>query len=102
VKLTDLSPRFFDVPGAGGARDGVSFLCPCCRRVRLAIQFTPMGDDEIHAKSHREDDPHTIVPLSGNVWQRTGEDFETLTLSPSVDASAAGHWHGWVQNGDCR
>lgn len=102
MNLVDLEPRWFDVPGVGGAIDGVSFLCPHCRKTRLAIQFTPMGEDEIHARSHRDGDPHTIVPLPGNVWNRTGETFETLTLSPSVDASISGHWHGFVTNGEIR
>ena len=31
-----------------------------------------------------------------------GETFETLTLTPSVDASAAGHWHGHVTDGEVR
>lgn len=99
LRLTDLDPRWFDVPDAGGAIDGVSFLCPHCREVRLAVQFTPMGADEIHARSHRDGDQHTIIPLQGNVWQRTGETFNDLTLSPSVDASISGHWHGFIRNG---
>jgi hypothetical protein len=35
------------------------------------------------------------------LWQRTGETFETLTLTPSVDCSAWGHWHGFITNGVC-
>ena len=34
------------------------------------------------------------------LWKRTGENFETLTLTPSVDASAEGHWHGFITNGN--
>jgi len=40
-----------------------------------------------------------IIPITGeHRWQCTaGDDFATLTLSPSVHLP--GHWHGWVQNG---
>jgi hypothetical protein len=35
----------------------------------------------------------------GIIWQRTGETFDDLTLTPSIDASPSGHWHGYVTNG---
>ncbi len=40
-----------------------------------------------------------VVP-PGVVWHRVaGDTFDTLTLSPSVDASRAGCWHGCVTGG---
>jgi hypothetical protein len=33
-------------------------------------------------------------------WQRTGDTFENLTLSPSLDFSARGEWHGSITNGE--
>jgi hypothetical protein len=56
MKLLDLQPRWFDVPGIGTNKDGV-------------------------------------------LWQRTGDDFEDLTLTPSIDASNSGHWHGFITGG---
>jgi hypothetical protein len=41
----------------------------------------------------------SIVP-PGIHWKRSGEAFETLSLSPSIDASNAGHWHGFIKNGE--
>lgn len=38
-------------------------------------------------------------PEAARLWERTGEDFDDLTLSPSVDASVLGHWHGFIRNG---
>lgn len=35
-------------------------------------------------------------------WQRHGDTFEAMTLMPSVDASASGHWHGFITNGEIR
>lgn len=43
-----------------------------------------------------------VIP-PGMVWARAGGDsFDSLTLSPSVDASRIGCWHGFVQNGEAR
>jgi hypothetical protein len=68
----------------------ISFDCPHCRTERLAVWLAnpidglPPTDDAIH------------------LWDRTGDTFETLTLSPSVDASKLGHWHGVIENGEAK
>jgi hypothetical protein len=36
---------------------------------------------------------------SSCAWQRTGDDFATMSITPSIDASACGHWHGFITNG---
>jgi hypothetical protein len=38
----------------------------------------------------------------GTLWQRTGDTFNSISLSPSIDASKAGHWHGYITNGEIR
>lgn len=93
MKLTDLEPRWF-VLEENGPRVGMTFLCPHCQKERLAIAFhhegrEAMDDAYIHAHS----------PSTGHIWSETGADFADLTLMPSVDASASGHWHGFVTNG---
>jgi len=97
MRFTELEPRWgvdADIV-IGGVNQhfegrlgmGVTFLCPHCKATRLAVFFAnpidglPPTDDATH------------------LWQRTGEDFETLTLSPSIDASAHGHFHGFITNG---
>jgi hypothetical protein len=113
MKLTDLNPRWFAIAGRHG--QGVVFDCPCCvgkeKRYRLAVAFAPALDggatidikqleplwDAI--KDCGTDFPSNIVP-PGFIWARTGETFETLTVSPSVNAAPAGHFHGWVINGE--
>jgi hypothetical protein len=30
----------------------------------------------------------------------SGVDFNTISVTPSIDASAAGHWHGHITNGE--
>ncbi|MGH9366245.1 MAG: DUF6527 family protein [Thermoanaerobaculia bacterium] len=32
------------------------------------------------------------------LWRREGETFDTLTLTPSINAE--GHWHGFIRNGE--
>lgn len=106
MRLLDLSPRWFDVPGTGTDKDGVTFLCPHCREVRLAVQFANPVDAEPKPLMSNKDQRRHVHDLGtfdvppGTLWGRTGETFETLTLNPSVDASQAGHWHGWIRNGE--
>lgn len=50
--------------------------------------------------------PGALLPVGslcvppGHLWTRSGESFADLSLHPSVDASGAGCWHGWVTNGE--
>lgn len=90
MRLSDLEPRWYEV---SGVRAGVTFLCPRCRDGRLAVPFAD--------------------PTAGANWQRVGESFDDLTLTPSVAShhvrgglgSDTGEprtecdWHGWVRNG---
>lgn len=96
MRLLDLDPRWF-VLEDGGRRVGLTFMCPHCRdpSIRLAIAFhhsasAPLEDAYIMAKS----------PGTAHIWTVVGaDDFAAMTLTPSVDASGSGHWHGFVTNG---
>ncbi len=89
VRLTDLDPKWISDNDRIGI--GLTFECPCgrCASASRAIRIPVFFER----------------PLSGGpeqgklLWRRTGDTFEALTLSPSIDMSAHGHWHGWVQNG---
>lgn len=35
-------------------------------------------------------------------WKRTSDDFGSMSVTPSIDASAAGHWHGYITAGEIR
>lgn len=111
MRLIDLKPCWVaGLNAPDGAKQGVSFECPCCNgSTRLAIFFTPTicGNPPVDVggiarnewcKADHLSDHH----IGSILWQRTGDTFETLTLSPSVDCSAWKHWHGWVQGGECR
>lgn len=94
MRLAELNPRWWadSTDGTTGRHLGVTFDCPHCPKehpLRLSVAFSnPIGGGEPYA-----------VPTKLH-WQRTGEDFETLTLTPSIDASGFGHWHGFIQNGE--
>jgi hypothetical protein len=110
MKLADLDPRWAcdaDIV-IGGVKQhfegrhgmAVSFECPHCvqreretgdnRVIRLAVWFANPIDG-----LPSTDDATTL-------WQRSGDSFENLTLTPSVDASKEGHWHGYITNGEIR
>ncbi len=98
MKLVDLSPAWID---SAGGRKGVmlAFDCPCGKK---------------EPTDYCEDIHRCMIPLRNPLdggprfderpsWERTGEDFATLTLSPSVNrpVSIGGcGWHGWIRNGE--
>jgi hypothetical protein len=105
VKLTDLHPQFIGHGGEGvftgpnldpvPRREGVGLICDCpcgkCDPEAGGQLFIPFAN-----------------PLDGGPnperqgWQRTGETFETMTLSPSIlrstEKGGCG-WHGWIRDG---
>jgi Family of unknown function (DUF6527) len=100
MRLVDLRPSFFCImrdPSRHGV--GLAFDCPCRCGDRCAIYFTnPL-------------DGGAVIPIaeSGNQkhrWQRTGETFDTLTLTPSINwlerENGPSHWHGFITNGEVR
>jgi hypothetical protein len=110
MKLADLRPTWIALAGRDG--QGIVFDCPCCvgtpRALRLAVAFAnpldgrePIGLNPAVLRPvlwPTGTEGAAVVP-PGTHWQRTGADFDSMTLHPSVDASPAGHWHGWVNCG---
>jgi hypothetical protein len=102
VRLTELDPRWFTM-GSSPDLVGITFECPHCvereratgdKRVqRIGVLFREEID-----RDGLPNEVHWTRP--GNKWHREGDTFETLTLSPSVDASSDGHWHGFIRNGE--
>ena len=108
MRLIDLNPRWFGLPPA--IRQGITFDCPHCRTTRLAVPFV----NPIDGSAPISLEPKILWPLlqprpdaapgqvtvpPGFHWTRTGDTFDVLTLSPSVDASKSGHWHGHIMSG---
>ncbi len=89
IPLSELTPIWHQ---KAGEKVGVVFSCPAC----------PPDEDGkricmIHVQwSH---------PWRANqcLWQKSGESFSDLTLSPSIDGTAGGcKFHGWIQDGVVR
>lgn len=127
MKLTELNPRWW-ADGEGRRGMGITFDCPgpCCAgklptthpaaaaaplkfdpadrpyRQRLGVAFAnPIdGGAPEHLVPHHDGAGHLIYAAAPE-WVRTGETFEALTLSPSVNAGPA-HWHGFITNGEVR
>lgn len=95
MKLIDLNPRWY-VLHYGGPRVGFTFDCPHCRTQRLGVA--------VHDEGHRiisEEEPSASP--ADHIWQIIGgHDFSDISLTPSVDASSSGHWHGCITEGEIR
>lgn len=85
-RLVNLNPKWFFVYNH---LSGISFDCPAC----------------LEGKQVDEHGGRAFVFFDS--WKRTGDTFDTLTLSPSIlyrlpqpGGELAEHWHGWVTNGE--
>ena len=102
MRLTNLNPRWVGIGYPGfvvsennwasqcGIYSGVSFDCPHCKVQRLAILFSPW----INPRNLVVRDA-PAVPAGQLVWARThGDDFHTLSITPSLNFSKAGGIEG--------
>jgi len=123
MRLTDLNPHWLDAGGDGVFETdaegkevpvpkrtgiGVLFDCPCGCEFTVFVPFVVALDG-------------SSTPKTAKNWDRTGDTFETLTLSPSIQrvrvpretAEALKEypigtwpgdceWHGWVEKGEVR
>lgn len=94
MKLTDLDPRWYTVRGS---RVGMTFDCPhCAGGSRLAVALHLDG-------TNMDPDPANPQQFEAgeHVWTITGgAGFADMSLTPSIDASSSGHWHGHITDGE--
>lgn len=98
MKLADLNPRWVSLHNFDPASTyniGVSFDSPTTGK-RLALLFEPAIDPAGLAAKYG----WPVFFPESKKWQRTGETFDSLTLSPSLDFSASGDWHGFIKDGN--
>jgi hypothetical protein len=105
VKLTDLEPRWIH-PNV------FVFLCPHCQKVYLScknVQMPRRDQWQIFKKEFGDNwNDLVISTLPDMAWSITGTRPDDpkqafigdLTVAPSLDASKAGHWHGFIRNGE--
>jgi hypothetical protein len=105
-QLKDLNPKWFTMEGSPDIV-GITFDCPCCapqgKISTLGTLYCPRIGVLFVQEIDRDGFPnHIHWTREGIKWNRTGDTFETLTLTPSIDCSAWGHWHGFITNGEAR
>jgi len=96
MKLIDLNPQMV-TPHL------IVFLCPHCREVLLSVKDIVMSQSEQMDAFDTKLGTPWPMPVVGckpeMAWSISG-NFETMTVLPSLDASASGHWHGFIRNGE--
>jgi hypothetical protein len=103
MKLKELDPRWYGTR-TSDELVGMSFLCPCCREIRLGVRFSHLAPHILQ--------PDGAIHIPTQVWKISGDEpsfsedlhhgFDNVSLTPSVDASSFGHWHGFITNGEVR
>jgi hypothetical protein len=108
MKLTDLDPKWLT---RDGKRVGFTFLSPVGKQGNThwrqscftVAGFSTMEQWEIFGQP---DCQQTQGCNSACGWVVDGgidnATFETLTVTPSIDGSAGGLWHGFITNGEIR
>jgi len=90
MKLIELDPRW-TIAESDRQGQGLHFLCPKCRNHFLGVWF----QNPLDGKS-----PYIRAGAgSSSWWTRTGDSFETLSITPSILVVAGCGWHGYITNG---
>lgn len=102
MRLTDLNPRWI---GAGGSNVYNADGTPITPRHGIGLMFScPCGnaDDEHDCYVRLSNPLDGGPPLDPQhpIWHREGEDFDTLTLTPSILRTDECKWHGFITNGN--
>ena len=99
MRLVELNPNWTS-EGDGRSGQGVAFQCPVHRGVcYLAVPFQNPIDGGLRMREG-------MGKTRDCYWQRTGETFDTLTLTPSIHVldgpkdQRTTHWHGHITEGD--
>lgn len=100
MRLVDLMPRWVH-PNV------FAFLCPHCRRVFLTCKNVVMASDAqyeiLEADPIGQNDAVYVLSRADFAWTfATAAAFESMSVTPSVDAGAAGHWHGYITAGEIK
>lgn len=94
MRLTELDPRWL------ANRQGIVYRTPGAAHGWLCTMFGPTLITTQWALCKEVGvDPALVHPsLATHGWDHTGDDFETLTITPSIDLR--GGWHGYITNGE--
>ena len=130
MKLSDLKPRWLTHNGERVAIMFLCPHCSAKGEARLTCFFKPAEDLPMvpsdypieslagangqwllfyeALKELGHPDPvegawHDVVSCKRSIaWTRVGDDFDSMSITPSIDASQSGHWHGFITNGEVK
>lgn len=105
-----------------GEAVAIIFLCPRCvsggcknkPMTWLTCTFQALGNREQREMIERtideqpedfiatDTEEHDVVGCKTLAWTRNSKLLEKISISPSLDASPAGHWHGHITDGEIR
>lgn len=98
MRLIDLDPRWIY------KRKVFAFLCPHCRKTYLTCKNVPMDVDKQREIIEAAFGEYASSDIPGSkpeyAWSFSNLDFATMSVTASLDASPAGHWHGFITNGE--
>jgi hypothetical protein len=97
ARLSELSPRWIHP-------DVFVFKCPHCMQWWIPckrIEMSSKAQYDLYEKEFGEDWNSLVIPVKESFsWKISGDEFDSMTVSPSIDASHSGHWHGNIANGE--
>lgn len=98
MRLNDLDPKWIT---KDGKRIGFTFRSPTDPKWRQSCFENPPPRRE-QWELFEDDDVQGCNPAAHWTIQGSIESaaFETLTVTPSLDGSAGGLWHGFITNGE--
>lgn len=106
-RLSELGPEWIL---RGDERVALVYRCPGCRRVFLSATLVPLTNKQqrILFIEPMHDRGFEIVGVTPGIFWKNPQanqpvvaDFDAVSLHPSLNADASGHWHGHIQNGNC-
>ncbi len=103
MRLVDLDPRWLV---RDGRRIGFTFRSPTGNEFRqscFVVNVPTREQWDLFEQIHGEDwkvqgcKAECAWSIAGGI---DAASFETLTVTPSIDGSAGGNWHGFITNGE--
>lgn len=99
MRLVDLEPEWLtpDLFIFKNPMGGDNWLT--CKRISILRREQY---DLIYYKSKKYVGKVVVLSNPDVAWSFEGNDFNTLTVTPSIDASSSGNWHGFITNGEIK
>jgi hypothetical protein len=104
MKLTELDPRWLF---KDGRRIGFIFISPTDPKYYQSC-FSEPTPSRLQWELFEQvlNDEHGASRVQGSkptfAWTFSSDTFDTLTVTPSIDGSPGGLWHGFITNGEIR